>query len=376
MRFKQKQYVVSKLLELALDRRSEVRNVSVNTLVSLVVGLGNEFTAQQWQHLCYNLLQTMKSNVKEIKGIENSNKNNIHKGNAIQKHQECPMFIHFLRNSKEKHWETTLVLLLQGLERILRQYFDNLLSLSNELHAFDRLSTCTENFSEFWLLNVWENIVNVAFESSVGGEATLAVIDLLVLCTQVTSQAGIREVTDHVRVGTNMQVVDGALRSVREANARESLTHACSSPRLGDLRQSLFLFAFRKLVDIVEAIQSHAKTSDEEDHTKDLFGILFVNEDSIIQYCARLSNGMLGIYQCCRRNELKPSQNLPKNMRNIEDQFLNILKVILKVALIQPPSNFLNQGQRNALELLGIMAKNSSYEALRTLTRFSKEALM
>ncbi|MFN9899558.1 MAG: hypothetical protein ACK55Z_12355, partial [bacterium] len=40
-------------------------------------------------------------------------------------------------------------------------------------------------------------------------------VDILVLCSQLSSMCGIDAASITVRVGTNMQVINGALRSVR-----------------------------------------------------------------------------------------------------------------------------------------------------------------
>ena len=356
-------YVSSKLLNISSDERAEVRNASINTLVSLVVGLGNEFTSVQWQHLCQNLIQTMRCNITEIKKSEKLE--HVFREGV----QNSLKFLHQSRKTQDKQWETTLVLLLRGLERILRQFFHNILHLSNECIE---AKSANNGSHEHWLLPIWEEITNVALESSVGEDASLAVIDLLVLCSQVTSRAGIKVVTDHVRVGTNMQVVDGALRSVRESNTKESETNYFSTPLLEELQRSLFLVAIGKLLNFVESIQIYARLSVDKDNDSASNDLLYVSEDFIVQLSNRISVGMVGIYKCCRNNELNPGDNA----NNIEKRFLDALNILLRVVLNQPPSRFLNQGQRNTLELLGVMIKNSSYGALRLLTKYSKTALM
>ena len=278
------------------------------------------------------------------------------------------------RKNKRKQLEITFVVFLRGIERILRQFFENLLNACElSLNANDEKRIFEEN----WLNNIWDKIIHILSIGSIGfGNDTIsASVDLMVLCCQLASKAGVKEVTGHVRVGTNMQVVDGALRKVRESNMSDAEKLSPQILRHTLLRKSLFLKSFKKLVDFSETIRSNALPKHESENKK--FSFIYVLDETLLLSCTKLSNGLHGLYQCCREHELSPYNDMENDgERTFEEQFLEIIIITFRVISKNHPSRFLSQGQRNALQILGIMSKHSSISAIKKLSYMSETAFL
>ena len=363
---------VTKLIELSRDERTEVRNVSLQSLISLIVGLGSAFTPDQWRNICNVLLHALL--------FTSASEDDVEITSDIS-NEEYPLFVHHSRDTKSKQWEGTHELMLRGLERILRQFFYHIViaasseierdveSLENEL--LKGAAYLVDFPPNEWLVVVWKGIINVSLATGTGAicqETRQAAIDLLLLCSQISSIAGVKEVTNHVRVGTNMQVIDGALRSVREANISD-ISHDMNLTQKS-LRHKLFTISFCALQQFTKHLVDLSTPVHFEQPT---FSIYLISDEVSIQVYSKFSSGLLNLYQCCKSNELAPRSRADERD---EATFLDIVMIVLGSFYERSQSQFLTQGQRLCIEILITMIKNSSLLAFNSLASIASDSFV
>jgi hypothetical protein len=358
--------VLSNLASLSSDGRPELRNCSVNTLFSCVVGLGERFTEEQWQKsLNDTIFGVMKEIASAINGAEDSS------GVADTGGDRYKVAVHHTRNSASKQWAATQVLAVRGLERVLRQYFLRLLSISSSKYQ-------NNDSQQSWLITTWKEILAISLDCSkiIGGRETLDVrlsgVELIVLCAQLSCKAGIAAAGSTARVGTNMEVVGGALRSVRTPT-REKLEREETSnpaPQVNDaLRQQLFDLAFATLDEFRKQMEENHEVEESDDYS---------GMDSLLmQVLTKIMGELAKLYECCRNDEMSPGvctlqlDIIIENDEVYESRFLYLLQVIANEANGGGSSRYLNQVQKGVMSLLQTMASNSSLRAFKALATTS-----
>ena len=363
------QRVFGKLALLSCDSRAEVRNCGVNTLFSCVVGIGNKFTSNEWK-VCFN--GTLFKVLDEVTLHRKEGKIKDECRTRSDLSHEAPedrykVNVHHSRDSAEKQWAATQVLAMRGLERVLRQFFIPLLRVQ---YAEDTESNGLDD--QLWFDNAWERILDLAVEcaSSLSGRDTLELrnvgVDLIILCCQLASSGGLEAAANPVRVSTNMQVINGALRSIgpttpsRGAQVKISLNGSETDYKLSvERRYSLFIVAFEKLEFLLEAIDG---SEPPEENGSFAFG----GGSSVTQVMARITAGLTKIYECCKDDELSIEKNIKED--DLEARFVQLVQIAADKSSFESGSKILNQSQRGCLELLSKMSTNSSWRAFETLT--------
>ena len=146
-----------------------------------------------------------------------------------------------------------------------------------------------------WFLDAWVLILDFAYEAT-SQKAERETLDLcsigceLILdCCQLASKAGIQAAITPARVGTNMEVVNGALRSVRDAkDLGQFLIERTRSEDAESMRESLFLEALEGLYSVHELFEKSSEV-----------------DDSKLQLLQRYCIGLGKVYDCCKNEELK-----------------------------------------------------------------------
>lgn len=356
---------LSKLVLLAKDNRPEVRNASVNTLFSCIAGRGGTFSRERWES-CFtdSVFSLYEVVVSKSRGEEKED-------TLVEPSSRYKVSLHHSRDSASKQWCATQVVVLRGLIRVLRNFFHQLLDTTDENGAN----------GVPWFQDAWVKLLDYAFEaaSQGGGRDTLDIrsvgVELLVLCCQLSSKAGIQAAATPARVGTNMEVVNGALRSVREAQPSNSSHERTQSAASELSRQSLFLESFEGLESYKEYVE---KLSPDE-----------ANEDkSLQQVLHKFAFGLAQLFECCKEHELapqKPSRSLIRLESNtkaeeyeevLEVRFVRIVATITDAATVDHKSRFLNQTQRACFALLQAMAVFGSLAAFKQLVSLAGEALL
>mmetsp|Transcript_15630 Transcript_15630/g.20886 ORF Transcript_15630/g.20886 Transcript_15630/m.20886 type:complete len:1566 (+) Transcript_15630:106-4803(+) len=378
--------VLSKLAFLALDSRAEVRNCSVNTLFSCVVGLGHRFTSEQWR-IClsqtiFGVLEQVASHVDESTTASKQALSSVREARK-KANSRYKVTVHHSRDSVGKQWFSTQVLTLRGLERVLRQFFSALLSTT----VLDSRHSSSDE--SHWFESAWARILDIAFQcaTQAGGrevlELRLAGVDLVVLCALLSCRAGIVAATTPARVGTNMEVVNGALRSIQnESKTNQSRSDgiedgtsdgsAANSPEMEACRQELFLDAF----DVLERFRSHLE--DDKAQAKDEYSQSLCIESVSLQVVTKLSQGLVKLYECCKNDEMAPRTHELLYSSDDEDdteaRFVAIVSTVIRKAVGDSGPRYLSQAQRVGIDLLHDMAFGSSSRAFETLADIGGES--
>jgi hypothetical protein len=368
---------LSKLVLLSSDSRAEVRNCSVNTLFSCVVGRGSGFSATQWESC---ICDTIFGIYDLVNSKARSDEDETHASTDASKGKASRYTVnmHHSRDSAGKQWAATQVLVLQGLMRVLRLFFPQLLDSVDSVEKIVRKDVDDAP----WFQDAWVRILDFAFEASGQGEGRDALdirsvgVEMLVVCCQLASRAGIQAATTPARVGTNMEVVNGALRSVRgpqtpKVQSKELKPSHSMATELS--RQNLFLEAF-------ESLESYQELLDKE--AREANGCL--SDDIRIQILHKFSSGLSKLHECCKDaefsvNNAERSLRLLKNEAveeasddYLEPRFIKIIATVIRMAGVDPKSRFLNQAQRSSLDLLKSMALDGSCEAFKELVSLAE----
>jgi C-terminal region of Mon2 protein len=348
-------------------------------------------------------------------------------GNAVGKSRSrYKVNVHHSRDSAGKQWIATQVLTLQGLSRVLRSFFSQILDLlddgvSASLKATSRVkeeedddeddedsgtsddgeatSDEDDEAEEFtgteeevteateesegggaddpWLVRAWSKILECALQAAAqeGGRETVdlryAGVDLLVLCGQLSCRAGINAAITPAKVGTNMQVINGALREVDESDAPKDAEQP-TNPRtlsrvVNDCREALFL-------NSMERMHSYGEFFEASEESKG--GLTAVMEETQVQVLQKYVSCLGSLYECCKDDELSQKGELgdKKSLSNyfvepsatagashLECRFVRMLITIAKAASGGP--RFLSPAQRSSIDLLRTMIRNGSSEA-------------
>ncbi len=349
----------------------------MNTLFSCIVGRGNNFSPSQWK-MC--IVETIFGVYNQVLTKGGEDENTVDENpSPTAASSRYKVAIHHSRDSAGKQWMTTQVLVLQGLNRVLRTYFSQLLKT---LEIVDEGESSEESQ---WFEGAWSQILDFALDAAQlgGGRDTVEVrtcgIDLMMLCAQLSCRAGVQAAITPARVGTNMEVVNGALKSVRESIVQKDEDKRPLSAELETWREDLFLEAFDVLDDFHKHILGSPSDADESHST-------FV-ESTRVQVLHKFSIGLAKLYECCKddellgsktdRNDGSPLTHLvllesgERDKDELEGRFVDIVATVAKSSGSGPSSRFLSQAQRCCVDLLKTMAINGSGEALKTLTNLS-----
>lgn len=161
--------VFSLLQKLGADDRPEVRNSAVRTLFQTLGSYGQKLSKTMWEDCLWNYVfptldrashMAATSSKDEWQGKELGTRG----GKSVH------MLIHHSRNTAQKQWDETLVLVLGGIGRILRSFFPYLRSLSN-----------------FW--SGWESLLLFVKNSMLNGSKEVALAAINCLQTTVLSHS-------------------------------------------------------------------------------------------------------------------------------------------------------------------------------------------
>ena len=358
--------VLSKLAFLAMDSRPELRNCSVNTLISCVVGLGDHFSDDQWEKC---LSGTIFNIMKKISSEMSGSGSNEGAANGSASGDRYKVAVHHSRDSASKQWATTQILVIRGLERVLRIFYSRLLeTLVNK--------PCLSS-NQQWFSQAWGYILQVAFDCAVSTgdrdtlDMRLAGVELMTLCGQLSCKAGNIAAGNAARVGTNMEVVGGALRSVRAAVEDTSQTFGVAPlrPEVDSWRRELFKLSFERLSEFREYLEQNA----DKEHD----GPRLLVDSLLTQVLTKFIDGLSKVYECCKNNEMAPEPCELQLDISIEDddgyesRFLHLIVVIADNSGSDSNSRYLNQVQRGIMPLLQSMASNSSLRAFKALATIS-----
>ena len=370
------QRALSKLVVLCSDNRAEVRNCAVNTFFSCVVGRGHTFNHDQWRacfcEMVFVVSDTVTATIESAVSIENKS--------SDTKKSRYQVSVHHSRDSAGKQWVGTQALVLRGLSRVLRNFFSKLLETTEKSVADLGAESDTP-----WFDDAWNKILALAFDAAtqVGGRDTLDLrttgTELIVLCAQLSCKEGIQAAITPARVGTNMEVVNGALRSVRSPAKEDGKGEPISQSHSAVTemwRRNLFLDAF----DVLDSFSDNLESDASKHHESGLHCTL---EPTQVQVLAKFADDMKKLYDCCKNNEFVED----RSFEGIEDfecllvstypasdensplvaRFVHIIAAVAVNSSSGPDARFLSQAQRASIDILRMMASEGSPQALLVL---------
>jgi len=368
---------LSRLARIAADNRAEVRNCAVNTLFSCIVGRGNELSLSQWESCLNDTIigvydsVTSSGNQSVTTGDGDDDDDNDEKGPSA-KPSRYKLSVHHTRDSEDKQWVSTQAIVVRGICRVLRSFFDELLDSTEIAHLNKKSSDQAPWFEEIWNRFLEFSLAAATAEVSRDTmDLRNAGVDLMVLCCQLSCRAGAQAAITPARVSTNMEVVNGALRSVRtpekDSLSSASLTRSNSSV-VEMWRENLFLDAF----DVLESYREYVESSN------------YTTDSTQIQILAKFGNDLGKLYDCCEPHEFREkdysalllsdepdtspeaktdeSQN-GQSERPLIAQFLSILMTVATSTQSSPNSRFLSLAQKASMDVLKAMASSGSCKA-------------
>jgi hypothetical protein len=381
---------LTELVLLSSDNRTEVRNCAVNTLFSCIVGRGQGFTVEQWEACICQIVFSVYDRVlsRGGNGGDESSETSVTTGGGKKSKAASDRYkvsVHHSRDSAGKQWTTTQVMVLQGLSRVLRNFFPQLLDTMDSPMDGD----INHDHDPVWFPKAWTRILDVALNAArqPGSRETIDLrtvgVDLLTQCCQLTCRAGTQAAITPASVGTNMEVVNGALKHVdknpHKATEKEIL-HQISA-EVNQWREVFFLAAFDALDAYRDFLEQEVRYDTKLETSP------FV-ETTQVQVLYKLALGLGKLYECCKNDEFAPEQaphigsrrhesRIQRNLEldgetelhqdDLEGRFVNFVAMLARTATGDPGARFLSQAQRAALELLRSMSSQSSDEAIRVL---------
>lgn len=161
--------VFSLLQKLGADERPEVRNSAVRTLFQTLGSHGQKLSKSMWEDCLWNYVFPTLDRASHMAAT--SSKDEWHgKELGTRGGKAVHMLIHHSRNTAQKQWDETLVLVLGGVARILRSFFPFLRSLSN-----------------FW--SGWESLLLFVKNSILNGSKEVALAAINCLQTPILSHS-------------------------------------------------------------------------------------------------------------------------------------------------------------------------------------------
>lgn len=309
--------------------------------------------------------------------------------NKSEKKSRYQVSVHHSRDSAGKQWIGTQALVLRGLSRLLRNFFPSLLKTTED----DGAGNITKESDTPWFDSVWNKILAYAFDAAMqlGGRDTLdlrtAGTELMVLSALLSCKEGIQAAITPARVGTNMEVVNGALRTVRsperDVGRRDSPRHSQSA--ITEMwRANLFLDSFDVLDSFREYLESDASNHNES-------GLHHTLEPTQVQVLAKFGEDLAKLYQCCKNDEFSEDRQFDE-IENFEslllmhrskategdapiERFVQIVVTIVLNSSSGANARFLSQAQRACIELLTSMACDGSPCAFFALSELCGDAL-
>ncbi|XXG73744.1 hypothetical protein AAC387_Pa07g2600 [Persea americana] len=136
--------VFSILKKLGGDERPEVRNSAIRTLFQTLGSHGQKLSSNMWEDCLWNYVFPILDNVTHLAATSSRDEwqgkeLGMRGGKAVH------MLIHHSRNTAQKQWDETLVLVLGGIARILRSFFLIFRSLNNFWAGWESLLLFVRN---------------------------------------------------------------------------------------------------------------------------------------------------------------------------------------------------------------------------------------
>ncbi|WZY79255.1 hypothetical protein YC2023_025639 [Brassica napus] len=136
--------VFSLIQKLVDDERPEVRNSAVRTFFQILGSHGNKLSKRMWEDCLWNYIFPMLDGASH-KAATSSKDEWQGKEIGTRGGKAVHMLVHHSRNTAQKQWDETFVLVLGGIARLFRSYFPLLESLPNFWSGWESLLAFVKN---------------------------------------------------------------------------------------------------------------------------------------------------------------------------------------------------------------------------------------
>ncbi|KAL7688689.1 putative protein Mon2, guanine nucleotide exchange factor [Plasmopara halstedii] len=296
-------YIFAEFSAVALNNRAEVRNSAINTLFGTAVTYGAQFDLSEWQLFVNSTVLPLAAKLCEMPGRKSSNLQE----NDEQKSSSNYVF-HHSRDSAEKQWNESRVLMLTGISRVLETNWPHLLQHSS------------------WFASIWRNLLqHVSLNAAFGmpKEVVLAAIKTLQTLLQVSSAGDFDHIAQSqpVRAGVGMRVVGGALVSSSvPSTASSNLRRATSASVYRD--PALWEEAFSQLLQLCDQRRSAVNQNSEH--------LLPLKEDEEQEIASAVVSVLVALYLQAKDFEFKDGRNVEK--------MLDLFAALIAYHVLDPPS--------------------------------------
>ncbi|CAH2044565.1 unnamed protein product, partial [Thlaspi arvense] len=134
----------ARIQKLVDDERPEVRNSAVRTFFQILGSHGNKLSKSMWEDCLWNYIFPMLDGASH-KAATSSKDEWQGKEIGTRGGKAVHMLIHHSRNTAQKQWDETFVLVLGGIARLFRSYFPLLESLPNFWSGWESLLAFVKN---------------------------------------------------------------------------------------------------------------------------------------------------------------------------------------------------------------------------------------
>ncbi|KAL0584398.1 hypothetical protein ABG067_005749 [Albugo candida] len=285
----------------ALDTRTEVRNCAINTLFGTGVTYGNRFSLTEWQVF---LEQTVLS---IAIGLQERRKRPVAPDifptkNCTRNPSRNTIVMHHSRDSAEKQWDESQVLMFAGISRVLQ----------SNCHHLRQYGT--------WFAHIWRVLLRHVIDTATGYENSKEVVITAIQTLQTLLQVAVKEYTHStqpVRASAGMRVVGGALVSASpSAKENRSTLTGNEKPLFDSVAPELWTEAFHQLIGLSDVRNEIEKTDAEEEQ----------------EIAGAMVSVLCTLYIQCRNSEFSAEERI--------ERMLNVFEVLIKrYVLVKESSN-------------------------------------
>nr|CCA24197.1 conserved hypothetical protein [Albugo laibachii Nc14] len=282
------------LRQVALDTRTEVRNCAINTLFGTGVTYGNCFSLTEWQVYLEQTVLLIASGLQERRQRPVAPDSFPTKASTRNNPSRNTIMVHHSRDSAEKQWDESQVLMFAGISRVLQ----------SNCHHLRQYGT--------WFAHIWRVLLRHVISTATAFENSKEVVVTSIQTLQTLLQVSLNEFTQStqpVRAGAGMRVVGGALVSAPPSSTgdnRITLNGASEHHPFDSVAPELWTEAFYELVGLSDARNQVERADNEEE--QEIAGAM------VSVFCI--------LYIQCKNSEFNQEERI--------ESMLNVFEVLIK----------------------------------------------
>ncbi|CCI41973.1 unnamed protein product [Albugo candida] len=285
----------------ALDTRTEVRNCAINTLFGTGVTYGNRFSLTEWQVFLEQTVLLIAIGLQERRQRPVA-PDIFPTKNCTRNPSRNTIMMHHSRDSAEKQWDESQVLMFAGISRVLQ----------SNCHHLRQYGT--------WFAHISRVLLRHVIDTATGHENSKEVVITAIQTLQTLLQVAVKEYTHStqpVRASAGMRVVGGALVSASpSAKENRSTLTGNEKPLFDSVAPELWTEAFHQLIRLSDVRNEIEKTDAEEEQ----------------EIAGAMVSVLCTLYIQCRNSEFSAEERI--------ERMLNVFEALIKrYVLVKESSN-------------------------------------